>query len=109
MESGWIDAGGQAEPKRIAAGLRSLGWRAAEECWQESIPLSLNEALLRRWFEPGATFRTRLEAKLGELETQAVEHRFRQELGTTLRQRLEHTLLLAKRMPARPGGGTEGD
>jgi putative ATPase len=100
LESGWIEPTSLPVSERIGEGLRSRGWRVELERWEESISLPLNEALLQRWLQHGAPFRNRLEEQLGAKDAQALVQQFRQELGSTLVQTLEHTLLTAKRVQA---------
>ncbi|MFM7313784.1 MAG: recombination protein RarA, partial [Cyanobium sp.] len=85
--------------------LRRGGWRVEIEAWEESLSLTLGDALLDRWFRPAVDYRNRLERRLGSTATEAIEALFRRHQGKVLPQPLRHTLIRAHRDDGRAGPG----
>ena len=87
----------------IAAALQALGWRVEQQRWQERLGLELGDTLQQRWLAPASSYRHQLAAMgwAGSANGQApaaLEQLFRAGAGQVLPQRLEHRLLLARRV-----------
>jgi hypothetical protein len=81
----------------VMAGLEQRGWHVHREVWQETLELTMNEALLQRWFGAQGSYRQSLEQELGSEQLGQLMNLFRQHLGAALPQSLEHSLVLASR------------
>jgi hypothetical protein len=88
---------GQEMAPLVMAGLEQRGWRVQREVWQETLELTMNEALLQRWFGDQGSYRQRVERELGSEQLGQLISLFRHHLGTALPQTLEHSLVMASR------------
>ena len=97
LERTWLAAGAGRTALSLRGELETLGWRMAEEIWQEPLQLPLTAGLVDRWLGPGASYRQVLSQGLGVSELEAIRHCFEANLQITLPQQLAHTLLIAGR------------
>ena len=74
-----------------------MGWSVQARSWEERLSWRLEPPLLRRWFSPGASYRTHLDQLLEPTVTAALEALFRNAPGAAGTQRLRHTLVIAQR------------
>ena len=93
LEESWL----AADTATLSPELEAQGWSVEAEAWQETLELRLDDALLRRWFAPGAAYAQRLEAALPSADRAALERLFQQQRGTTLPQAMGHELLRSQR------------
>jgi hypothetical protein len=80
--------------------LEAMGWSVQARSWEEQLSWRLEPALLRRWFGPGASYRSHLEEHLEPTAMAALETLFRSAPGAPGPQRLRHTLVIAQGGPA---------
>ena len=94
LEAAWMS---RSEPRveALEQGLESRGWTVEWDNWEETVSLNLNEALLSRWFGPGADYRRQVASVLEKNDVQRLEGLFRARCGRTLPQKLCHRLLKA--------------
>ena len=86
--------------------LEAMGWSVQARSWEEPLNWRIEPPLLRRWFAPGASYRTHLEEHLEATAMAALETLFRSAPGAPGPQRLRHTLVIAHGGPAtRPNNG----
>ena len=106
LEAAWLSPSAAGSPPAMAgqemaplvmAGLEQRGWRVQREVWQETLELTMNEALLQRWFGDQGSYRQRVERELGSEQLGQLISLFRHHLGTALPQTLEHSLVMASR------------
>jgi putative ATPase len=93
LEQGWL----AADTASLGNELEAEGWSVEAEVWQETLELRLDDAVLRRWFAPGAAYAQRLEAALPPADRAALERLFQQQRGITLPQPMGHELLRSHR------------
>ena len=86
--------------------LHARGWDGHGQHWQESLQLEITAALIERWLAPASAYQGQLAALRGMAltaeEGQVLRDGFSGCLGRMLPQKLEHTLLSARRKPATP-------
>jgi hypothetical protein len=99
LEQRWLEHQAQ-EHHQWSVDLEAMGWSVQARCWEEQLSWRLEPPLLRRWFAPGASYRTHLEQQLEPTVTAALEALFRSALGAAGPQRLRHTLVIAQRHTA---------
>jgi putative ATPase len=99
LEQRWLEHQAE-EHHQWSLDLEAMGWSVQARYWEERLSWRLEPALLRRWFDPGASYRTHLEQKLEPTAVAALEALFRGASGTAGPQRLRHTLVIAQGHPA---------
>jgi putative ATPase len=106
LEQRWLDEQAQ-DQYQWSVDLEAMGWSVQARSWEEQLSWRLEPPLLRRWFAPGASYRTHLEGHLDPLAMAALETLFRSASGAPGPQRLRHTLVIAQGGPAtRPENGS---
>ena len=92
-----LEGSGQAAQRA----LNDRGWDGHGQRWQETLQLELSAALLERWLAPGSAYLGQIAAlrggPLGAEALQVLREGFSACLGQFLPQKLEHTLLIARR------------
>ena len=103
QEPGWLMAGDVQQ--QLAALLQERGWQVEALRWQEDLDLRLNADLLQRWFGAEARYRGQLERHLDAATIEQLRQTLSDLEGHRLPQRLQHTLLKARRSkaPDQPG------
>jgi putative ATPase len=103
QEPGWLMVGDGH--RQLAALLQERGWQVEVLRWQEDLDLRLNAALLQRWFGAEARYRGQLERHLDAATIEQLRQTLSDLEGRRLPQRLDHTLLQARRSkaPDQPG------
>jgi hypothetical protein len=99
LEQRWLEHQAQ-EHHQWRVDLEAMGWSVQARSWEERLIWRLEPPLLRRWFAPGASYRTHLDQQLEPTVTDALEALFRSTPGAARPQRLRHTLMIAKGHPA---------
>ena len=99
LEQLWLEHQAQ-EHHQWSVDLEAMGWSVQARSWEERLSWRLEPPLLRRWFGPGASYRTYLEQQLEPTVTAALEALFRCAPGAAGPQRLRHTLVIAQGQPA---------
>jgi hypothetical protein len=99
LEQRWLEHQAQ-EHHQWSVDLEAMGWSVQARSWEERLSWRLEPPLLRRWFSPGASYRTHLEQLLEPTVTAAMEALFRSAPGAAGPQRLRHTLVIAQGHPA---------
>ncbi|QEY32964.1 AAA family ATPase [Synechococcus sp. RSCCF101] len=95
IEADWLSRRRPA-PERMGL-LEQEGWELQQEEWSETLRLPIEGALLRRWFQPGSTYRHLLESHGIAAETvSALRDQLRDRQGQSLRQELRHWLTRAR-------------
>ena len=75
------------------------GWLSTVEIWEETLPLPVNETLLRRWFTTNSTY-YRWITQCGAVDLlDLLQSRYRQRLGSSLPQTITHHRLSAWPQP----------
>jgi putative ATPase len=95
LEQRWLEQQAQ-DHHQWSVDLEAMGWSVQARSWEERLSWRLEPPLLRRWFEPGASYRTHLEQKLKPTAVAALEALFRGSPGAAGPQRLRHTLVIAQ-------------
>jgi putative ATPase len=96
LEQRWLEHQAQ-EHDQWSVDLEAMGWSVQARSWEERLSWRLEPPLLRRWFSPGASYRTHLDQLLEPTVTAALEALFRNAPGAAGTQRLRHTLVIAQR------------
>ena len=99
LEQRWLEHQAQ-EHHQWSVDLEAMGWSVQARSWEEQLSWRLEPPLLKRWFAPGASYRTYLEQRLEPTVTAALEALFRSAPGAAGPQRLRHTLVIAQGQPA---------
>ncbi len=99
LEQRWLAQQAQ-EHQCWSADLAQLGWSVDVRSWEEPLSWRLEASLLQRWFSLGAPYRTLLETHLEPAAVDALESLFRAAAGSTVPQRLRHTLVIAQWAPS---------
>jgi len=99
LEQLWLEKQAQ-DHHQWSVDLEALGWSVQSRSWEEQLSWRLEPPLLRRWFDPGSSYRTHLEQQLEPTAMAALEALFRSAPGALGPQRLRHTLVIAQGGPA---------
>ncbi len=99
LEQRWLEHQAQ-EHHQWRVDLEAMGWSVQARSWEERLSWRIEPPLLRRWFAPGASYRTHLDQQLEPTVTAALEALFRSAPGAARPQRLRHTLVIAQKHPA---------
>ena len=95
LERSWLAAQGPGATP-VQTQLEHQGWQVVSHSWQEGLGLTLDGALLERWFRPGADYRHLLSTQLDSTVIDRLRSLFSRHLGSRLPQPLRHTLLRAQ-------------
>ena len=98
LEQRWLEQQAQ-DHHQWSVDLEAMGWSVQARSWSERLSWQLEPRLLRRWFAPGASYRTHLEQQLEPKAMAALEALFRSAPGAAGPQRLRHTLVIAQGRP----------
>lgn len=99
LEQRWLEDQAR-DHQQWGMDLEAMGWSVQARSWEEQLSWRLEPALLRRWFGPGASYRSHLEEHLEPTAMAALETLFRSATGAPGPQRLRHTLVIAQGGPA---------
>ncbi|MCP9849853.1 AAA family ATPase [Cyanobium sp. Morenito 9A2] len=95
LEGPWLRS--SPDPEALGTELKERGWTLESQDWSEPLSLELNDAVIERWFAPGAPYRQKLEQTLGTGAIETLHQVFLTQRGRPLPQRLGHQLLISRR------------
>ena len=94
-EENWLN--NQDKKNIFSMQLEALGWNIGFEEWTEVVYIKVDSSIIKRWLDPGSEYREIILKEFKEEELSCLKKLFESLTGQTIKQKLFHTKLVAKK------------